>query len=234
MAKRFGKVSSYEDWCIPRLVSNTLDLLDCEIPRYRAKIETVQLCFTTDPFMVGYQEASDMSIAAISKLNAAGIRCTVLTKGLLPIELVEMSDDNEYGISLISLDEYYRRRTEPGAAPFVDRIRALKDLSEHGSRTWISIEPYPTPNLIQQDLLQILNAVSFVDRIIFGRTNYSKEVSSYTKHRSFYHEQGDIVIQFCKEHSIGCYVKHGTMMVKQTEDEAQVCAHKAEEPACCS
>ena len=28
MAKRFGRVHTYEDWCTPVLVSNTLELLD--------------------------------------------------------------------------------------------------------------------------------------------------------------------------------------------------------------
>ena len=86
------------------LVSNTLELLDKEIPRLRDKIQSVQLCFTTDPFMEGYPEVSQMSIAAIRKLNEAGIKCTTLTKGLLPIELAELSPENEYGITLITLD----------------------------------------------------------------------------------------------------------------------------------
>ena len=76
MAKRFGKVGNYEQWCTPKLVSNTLELLDREIPRLKSKIESVQLCFTTDPFMYGYDEVCKMSLAAIKKLNAAGIRCT--------------------------------------------------------------------------------------------------------------------------------------------------------------
>lgn len=108
MAKRFGKAANYEEWCKPKLVSNTLEILDREIPRLKSKIESVQLCFTTDPFMYGYDEIGEMSMAAIKKLNAAGIRCTVLTKGLLPIELAEQSPDNEYGITLISLDEVDR------------------------------------------------------------------------------------------------------------------------------
>ena len=37
---------------------------------------------------------------AIRKLNEAGIKCTTLTKGLLPIELAELSPENEYGITL--------------------------------------------------------------------------------------------------------------------------------------
>ncbi len=211
MAKRFGKAATYEEWCKPKLVSNTLEILDREIPRLKAKIESVQLCFTTDPFMYGYDEVGVMSLAAIKKLNQAGIRCTVLTKGLLPIELAEQSINNEYGITLISLDEDFRKRIEPGAASYADRIAALKALSDRGCKTWVSIEPYPTPNLIQQDLTTILNAVSFANRIIFGRTNYNKDISAYTKHRAFYNEQANTVIQFCKEHSISFHIKNGTM-----------------------
>lgn len=199
------------EWCKPKLVSNTLEILDREIPRLRAKIESVQLCFTTDPFMYGYDEVGTMSLAAIKKLNEAGIRCTVLTKGFLPIELAEQSNKNEYGITLISLDEDFRMRIEPGAASYADRIAALKALSDRGCKTWVSIEPYPTPNLIKQDLTTVLNAVSFANRIIFGRTNYNKDISAYTKHRAFYNEQADIVVQFCKERGISFHIKNGTI-----------------------
>lgn len=211
MAKRFGKVANYEQWCTPKLVSNTLEILDREIPRLKSKIESVQLCFTTDPFMFGYDEICKMSFAAIKKLNAAGIRCTVLTKGLLPIDLVDLSPKNEYGITLISLDEDFRRRIEPNASSYAARIASLKALHDRGCRTWVSIEPYPTPNLIQQDLVAILDAISFVDRIVFGRTNYSKEVTAYKTHRAFYNDQAEFVVQFCREHGITYHIKNGTI-----------------------
>ncbi|MBQ6970898.1 MAG: radical SAM protein [Synergistaceae bacterium] len=185
MKKRFGQVKSYEEWLRPYLVSNTLELLDKEIPRLRDKIESVHLCFTTDPFMYEYDEIAAMSMAAIRKLNAAGIRCTVLTKGVLPAGLSELSPKNEYGITLVSLDEGFRKEIEPFSAPYKERIDALRSLHELGCRTWVSVEPYPTPNIIRQDLGGILDAVSFTDRIIFGRTNYSRRVSSYRKHKEF-------------------------------------------------
>ena len=84
MAKRFGKAKTYEEWCEPKLAENTLEILDKEIPKLRDKIKSVQLCFSTDPFMYRFDEVSKMSIEIIKKLNAAGIKCTVLTKGLLP------------------------------------------------------------------------------------------------------------------------------------------------------
>ena len=148
MKKRFGQVKTYEDWCKPYLVSNTLELLDREIPRLKSKINSVQLCFSTDPFMYGYPEIEEMSMAAIQKLNASGIRCTVLTKGVLPITLTQMARANEYGITLVTLNETYRMQMEPGAAPLQQRLSALRALHDAGCRTWVSIEPYPTPNLI--------------------------------------------------------------------------------------
>ena len=83
MKKRFGVVKSYEEWCTPVLVENTLEILDSEIPRLKDKIRMVYLSFTTDPFMYKYDEVSNMSLLAIQKCNAAGIPCSVLTKGVL-------------------------------------------------------------------------------------------------------------------------------------------------------
>lgn len=211
LKKRFGEVSTYEEWLEPKIVSNTLELLDEEIPRLKDKIHSVQLCFTTDPFMYGYDEVAEMSIAAIKKLNKAGIKCSVLTKGILPISLAEESKKNEYGITLVSLDEDYRKRMEPGAAPIQSRIQALRDLSKKGCKTWISMEPYPTPNLVEQDLGTILDEVKFVNKIIFGRTNYSKEVSAFRDHKDFYNKCAEQVISFCEEHKISFYIKDGTI-----------------------
>lgn len=210
LKRRFGQVKSYDEWLKPYLVTNTLEILDREIPRLKSKIKSVQLCFTTDPFMYGYEEIEDMSLAAIKKLNEAGIKCTVLSKGILPLELAAYSKENEYGITLVSLDEDYRVNMEPGAAPYGIRLNALRELHEKGCKTWVSIEPYPTPNLIEQKLGTILEAVAFSDKIIFGRTNYSKEITMFKRHREFYNEQAEQVVSFCKRRKIQFHIKEGT------------------------
>ena len=211
MKRRFGKVTSYEDWIQPKIVSNTLELLDEEIPRLKDKIKSVQLCFATDPFMYGYEEIINLSLLAIEKLNSAGIRCSVLTKGKLPKKLASLSKNNEYGITLVSLDEQYRQKMEPGSAPYQARIESLRFLHEQGYKTWVSVEPYPTPNLISQKLSSILATIQFVDKIIFGRTNYSKEVSSYPNCKDFYNACATQVIAFCNEHNIAYHIKNGTI-----------------------
>ena len=105
MAKRFGNVKTYKDWLEPKLVSNALDLLDKEIPRYKNKIKSVQLCFTTDPFMNGYSEVSEMTIQIINKLNKNMIKAITLTKGTIPELALKTEKYNEYGITLVSLSE---------------------------------------------------------------------------------------------------------------------------------
>lgn len=214
MAKRFGKVKTYEEWCEPKLVENALEILDYEIPKYKDKIKSVHLCFTSDPFMYGYDEVSQMSIAIIKKLNTAGIKCTVLTKGILPACLAELSSENEYGITLVSLDEAFRREMEPNTAPFFERIQALKVLHDAGCKTWVSMEPYPTPNFIEQDLNALLDSISFCDKIIFGRLNYNKKVSEYKGYKQFFNACAQVVIDYCQRTDKKYHIKEGTITEK--------------------
>jgi DNA repair photolyase len=214
MAKRFGKVKDYKDWIIPKLVSNTLELLDTELPKLKDKIDTIHLCFTTDPFMYGNEEIIDMSLKAIEKINSFGIKCSVLTKGILPQGLSKLDKANSYGITLISLDEEFRNKIEPFSAPYLDRIKSLKQLKNKGVNTWVSIEPYPTPNIVKQNIAKILESISFVDKIIFGRLNYNKQVSEYEGAKEFFNKTAKEVIAFCKERQISYHIKNGTITKK--------------------
>lgn len=218
MKRRCGIVKSYEEWCKPKIVSNALELLDKEIPKYKRQIKYVHLCFSTDPFMYGQHEVNDLSLRIIDRLNKDGIRCTVLTKGLYPKELTGrngQSTNNEYGITLVSLNENFKREFEPNSASFKDRIKSLKHLHDKGFKTWVSMEPYPTPNLIKQDLREILGAISFVNKIIFGRLNYSVRSSEFKYTREFYNSLARSVIKFCKGNRIGYHIKQGTQSLKQ-------------------
>lgn len=211
LAKRFGKIKTYEDWCQPKLVENAVELLREELPKLKDKIKSVQLCFTTDPFMYGYDEVSEMSLKLIAILDAYNVKCTVLTKGVLPIELAKFSKQNEYGITLVSLSEEFRRKMEPNTASFEERINALKRLHDMGCKTWVSIEPYPTPNIIEQDYDAILKEIAFTDKIIFGRLNYNKLVSQYKDYKNFYNELAMKTYRFCEKHNIALHIKEGTI-----------------------
>jgi DNA repair photolyase len=85
---------------------------------------------------------------------------------------------NTVGISLVSLDEDFRRRFEPGAPAYRERIAALERLHTAGCRTLVHIEPYPTPNIVRQEVGPLLEAVAF------------------------YRSQGRVVRAFCQQHRI--------------------------------
>ena len=215
---RSGSVKNYQEWIKPRIVGNALELLDKEIPKYKKQINFVHLCFMTDPFMYKQPEVIGLTLKIIERLNKDNIRCTVLTKGIYSKALLnkkKYSVRNEYGITIISLKERFKEIFEPFSAPFIERIDALKMLHSAGLHTWVSIEPYPTPNIVQQDLRELLSYISFVDKIIFGRWNYNALVSKYKENKEFYDESANIVESFCKDKKIEYHIKFGTVTKKQ-------------------
>lgn len=220
MKKRCGIIKNYKEWLQPKIVANALELLNKEIPRYKHKIKFVHLCFSTDPFMYKYPEVSGLTLKIIERLNRDNIRCVILTKGIYPKILTntkKYARNNEYGITVVSLDDNFKKRFEPYSAPYKERIKSLKYLHNKGLKTWISMEPYPTPNLIKQDLVDILKAVSFVDKIIFGKLNYNTESNQFKENNNFYNSCTNLFIDFCKDNGIEYHIKHGT----QEKDDEQ-------------
>ncbi len=220
MSKRFGWVKNYNDWRRPKLVRNALDLLDKELAQLKEKVEVVHLSFMTDPFMYDSSrgklipEVKELTMQIIKRLNAEGIRVTTLTKGLYPKELLnrEYLDTNEYGITLVSLNTNFKKKFEPYSALYIDRIDSLKRLSKKNRITWVSMEPYPTPNLdsTANGIEKLLKKVDFVDKIIFGKVNYNVKSSKFANNDNFYRKMSNKVKDFCKSNNIEYHIKSGT------------------------
>jgi DNA repair photolyase len=214
MKKRCGIINSYKEWRTPKIVENALELLDKEIPKYKHDIKYVYMCFATDPFMYKQKEIIDLSLKVIKRLNQDKIKTVCISKGVYSKQLAEKEtygSENEYGSTVVSLLEDFRKKHEPFAAPVKERIKALKFLHENGLKTWISMEPYPTPNYVQQDIEKILKEISFVDKIVFGRWNYNGFTSYFKDNKRFYNESAYKVIKFCRENGIECHIKKGTI-----------------------
>lgn len=74
------------------------------------------------------------------------------------------------------------------------------------------MEPYPTPNLIKQNLTELLKEISFVDEIVFGKLNYNVGANQFYKNKDFYQSCAEIVIKFCRDNKIKYYIKQGTLI----------------------
>ena len=72
------------------------------------------------------------------------------------------------------------------------------------------MEPYPTPNIYSQELLPILEKISFVDKIIFGKINYNPIATQYSNRKQFFNDCTNEVIEFCKRNNIDYHIKSGT------------------------
>lgn len=219
LAKRFWRIKSYEDWRNIKIVKNYDEILEKEIIKYRNEIDFVHLCFMTDPFMYDFDakklipEVKNSTLEIIRKLNNNWIKVTTLTKWLYPDDIIggNYSSDNEYWITLVSLNEDFHKKFEPYSSSYQDRIKSLKNLSDKWLKTWVSIEPYPTPRLDEnQDLAKLLNKINFVDKIIFWKLNYNSDNSKYKDYKEFYNESAQYVINFCEKQWIEFHIKEWT------------------------
>lgn len=221
MKKRCGQVKTYQEWIKPKIVSNSLELLDKELLRQKHKISSVFLCFSTDPFMYQIKEVEKLTLEILERLNKNGIKAVLISKGVYPEELADKftyNSKNEYGSTIVSLSEDFRKQFEPFAAPIDLRIKSLKKLHDAGLKTWVSIEPYPTPNIIQQNIKDILAEISFVDKIVFGKWNYSKRTSEFKFYKIFYNSIAYEVVKFCQNAGIEVHIKDGTLNLSLVPD----------------
>lgn len=234
LARRVGRVAGYEEWIRPQVVANAIELLELELKRYRGQIDSVHLSFTTDPFMydsaraAGDETVCALTLQIVERLNAADVPVTTLTKGLCPDSLGAMDSPhplNSYGISLVSLSDSFRADWEPFAAPVEARIEALAALANLGYRTWASIEPYPTPNIDDSapEIEALLERVSFVDAVVFGKWNYSAAATAYDREHSFYAGVAARARAWCDSRSKAIHIKRGTPLANEGFVETRGC-----------
>jgi hypothetical protein len=63
----------------------------------------------------------------------------------------------------------------------------------------------------RQDIDQILQRISFTDKIIFGRLNYNAHSTGYENHVEFYNDLCHQIREFCEKQGIRYYFKKGTL-----------------------
>jgi DNA repair photolyase len=140
----------------------------------------ILMSFTTDPYQP-IEEKMGVTRKALEILLKYKLHVNILTKAGMRSTadfglLAEHPDLVRYGATLTFCrleDEY---KWEPFAAPWTERIAALKKAHQRGIPTWSSIEPVID---IDQSLYLIEMTTGFVDEYRIGKLNHmsSHEVS---------------------------------------------------------
>ena len=161
----------------------------------------VFLSFLTDPFLGVNREATE---ALVCFLLEDHVKVAVLSK-------MNVSRFNvRSGMTIVSLDEAFRKRFEPFTPAAACRVEKLLKASREGRFTWVSMEPYPPSALYQQSFSQLLETVSFVDLIVFGKWNYN-ELANTEAARKEYSFFVQTLRDFCRSNHIRTMIKSDTV-----------------------
>lgn len=113
------------------------------------------------------EQQEKLTRSCIENLHVYGAEVTILTKFGLAVRDLDLAPEH-VGISLISMDERWRKRLEPHADSAEARIAVIKEAHASGCGAFVNIEPL----LRAEDFMPIYEAVAdHVDYILVGMLN---------------------------------------------------------------
>jgi len=160
--------------------------------------EQVMLSFTSDPYHP-FDTSPTRDVLKILKMTGLSFCC--LTKGgtraLRDIDLYRRDRDC-FGSTLTSMDDSFSKKWERGAASATDRVKAIKEFSDAGIFTWVSLEPTID---VEESLRIIRETHSFVDLFKVGRANYMA-ITKTTDWESYTHRVIELMADLEQDHYI--------------------------------
>lgn len=187
------------------------EILNIELQNNKKSIDFMFVSFKTNTLMNQEKEFTALTLLAMEDLNRNHARAICLSNGVYPEELILkeiFGSDNKYGIAMVSLSEKFNTKYNSLAVPIKEKIKSLKFLHDHGLKTWVNMEQYPTPNIVEQDIEEILKEIAFVDRIVFGKLRFNFLATHYLeKHPTFFTDTTKKVTRFCKKNKIECFIE---------------------------
>lgn len=137
-----------------------VDALKTQLAKEGLTGKTVHLCFTCDPYPVGYDSAVTREV--IKVIKGSGNHVQILTKGDGSRDFDLLDGEDWYGITIDGEENNH-------AISQLARIRILKRAHDLGIKTWISFEPVLN---MDEVLWQIQFAPLFADMVKIGKLNY--------------------------------------------------------------
>ena len=148
---------------------------DCADLEKAGDTREILMSFTTDPFQ-RLESVAGLTHAAIKILHMHNRPYSILTKGglrsMVDIPLMaERKDLCRYATTLTCYKKADEQKWEPNAAPYHERVAALKMAHELGIRTWVSMEPIIDPEQSLWLIEQTAGA-GYVDLYRIGKMNH--------------------------------------------------------------
>jgi len=155
--------------------------------------KTIMLCFTCDPYPHTVDTTATREV--IMAIKEAGAHVQILTKGgdraRRDFDLLDSGDS--FGITFSGEDE-------PLAAPQMERIQTLADISEIGVKTWVSFEPVIGTVAVMGAIMSIPAVVKRDTLLKIGKLNHYKNETDW---KWF----GTEAERICKEKGWNYYIK---------------------------
>ena len=161
----------------------------------------VFLSFLTDPFLPQVKESTEHLIAYLLDL---GVTIATLSK------LATSYYYSQHGMTVVSLDHDFWREFEPNTLEPQARIAALEDCKGEKEDVWVSMEPYPPSAIHKQRIEDLLEELSFIDLIVFGKWNYDPRART-EQARQEYAGNIEVLTDLCKSNNIRLHVKSDTL-----------------------
>ncbi|MFA5376412.1 MAG: radical SAM protein [Dehalococcoidia bacterium] len=149
--------------CTPQ--PNILERLKADLDRLGKLDEPIFLCFSCDPYPLGYNNVLTRDAITLIKSSENNVRILTKNGGDARFDFDLLDPNDEFGVTLTTL----KKQWEPYASTPYQRIDAIVKAHVRGIKTWISFEPVIDPD----------ETLSFMERMapyanIFkiGKLNY--------------------------------------------------------------
>ncbi len=150
---------------------NAVERLWAEAPR--KPLGVVLLSSVTDPYQP-VERKYKLTRIILETLQNYDFPVQILTKSSLVLrdmDIIGELDNAEVGFTITCIDDSVRRAFEPGASTVMDRLNALKEITEVGISTYAFLGPM-LPYFSENGINELLNILADrVNRVIVDRLN---------------------------------------------------------------
>lgn len=164
-----------------------VDALKKQLEREGVTGKLIHLCFTCDPYPVGYDTSVTRDV--IKVIKASGNHVQILTKG-----------DGSRDFDLLDGNDWYGITYDGSEHGYYDQDCLIADLcsaKQVGIKTWVSCEPV----ISDDDVLKFIKQChSIIDKVKIGKLNYHPSTINW---KDFGYE----VEQLCQRLGVDYYIK---------------------------